>query len=203
MSEKNTIIETFGIAPSTNIIDVLANSGYSLETAIADIIDNSISAGADSISISYRFNNDEDDYVLITDNGKGMTLDELKEAAILANISKNEKREEFDLGRYSLGLKSASMSFCDRLYLSSKVENGEINTICMDFDHIRNNGKWEASVVDHDLLEKNAKNGTAVLWKKLKLYDKNSFDRNQINRKLYSLQEHLGHTFSDFICMKC
>ncbi len=197
------IKETFEIPPSTNIIDVLGSSGYTLETALADIVDNSISAGADSISISFDVNDLGNARVIIADNGTGMSLDDLKNAAIIANVSKNAKRDEFDLGRYSLGLKSASMSFCNKLYVISKREGNDPNSICIDFAYILRENKWSASVVEKPEYENKLKDsGTIVLWEDLKFVDADTFSRKQLNQKLFSIETHLSHTFSDYIMNK-
>ena len=50
--------------------------GYTLQTAIADIIDNSISANA--VNVDIYFNSSTPDYLAIIDDGDGMTADEVK-----------------------------------------------------------------------------------------------------------------------------
>ena len=92
--------------------DILMNSmrsiGYSFKTALADIIDNSISAGAKNIEISLPVNSDENLYLSILDDGEGMNSDELFKA-----MKYGSPRDGYgvnDLGRFGLGLKSASLS---------------------------------------------------------------------------------------------
>ena len=98
--------------------DVLMSSmrsmGYTFEAAIADIVDNSISAAASEIQI--RFPVDPIDlFVAVCDNGSGMNRDELFDAMKYGSSLKRGKRQESDLGRFGLGLKSASLSQCRKL----------------------------------------------------------------------------------------
>lgn len=92
--------------------------GYTLEAAIADIVDNSISASASQIDIFY-FPID-DSYITILDNGCGMNADELEIAMRYGSQNPNEERDSKDLGRFGLGLKTASLSQCRILTVASK-----------------------------------------------------------------------------------
>lgn len=89
--------------------------GYDLNTAIADIIDNSIAANATKISILY-FGQGEEPYIAIVDDGDGMDDQTAFEAMQLAGNSPNENRASNDLGRFGLGLKTASLSLKRDLY---------------------------------------------------------------------------------------
>eukprot|EP01136_Pigoraptor_vietnamica_P027220 Opistho-1_new@83261 len=100
--------------------------GYNLSTAIADIIDNSISAFADKISIEYKWNG-QGSYISILDNGIGMNKEELVLAMTPGSKDPEEERNENDLGRFGMGLKTASFSQCKRLTCLSKKDN--YNTI--------------------------------------------------------------------------
>ena len=107
-----------------NFIDSYRNIGYTIETAIADVIDNSIFARATEISIDMIWNDfsTEKPIVRISDNGVGMTNDELIESMRLACKSPTEIRDPADLGRFGLGLKSASFSQCNILSVVSKKQ---------------------------------------------------------------------------------
>lgn len=191
---------TFEVSPSTNIIGVLGSSGYTLETALADIVDNSIAAKATEIRLKFNIKNTEDDMVLIIDNGCGMSLETMKKAAILAHIGKDEKRNVEDLGRYSCGLKSASMSFCDRLYIVSKEKGKVANTVILDFGEIIKTHSWnayEASVPEYENLIDES--GTIIVWKKLKIINNNLFDKRLLNEKIASVEMHFSHTYSDYL----
>lgn len=103
--------------------DVLMTSmrsmGYSFESAVADIIDNSISAHANQISVCFPVDPSEC-YVAIRDNGEGMISEELFDAMKYGSKNKRDSRSSDDLGHYDLGLKSASLSQCRRLSVISK-----------------------------------------------------------------------------------
>ena len=83
--------------------------GYDLPSAIADIIDNSITASAKNINIDYAWNNG-DPYIMILDDGDGMSEEKLDEAMTPGSTKPSDERELHDLGRFGLGLKTASWS---------------------------------------------------------------------------------------------
>ena len=105
--------------------------GYDLPMAIADIIDNSISAEAKNIWIDFDWAGG-DPWIRVKDDGRGMTEDELREAMRLCGKGPDEIREPEDLGRFGLGLKTASFSQCRLLTVKSKVKNGTTSTRCWD-----------------------------------------------------------------------
>ena len=94
---------------ASSLLESMRSIGYSFETALADIIDNSISANAKEIRI-YQRQSDERPYIQVLDNGFGMSNKELIEAMRLGSKNPIEKRSVTDLGRFGLGLKSASFS---------------------------------------------------------------------------------------------
>src|SRR3546814_1649571 len=83
--------------------------GYSLETAIADLIDNSISAGADTIDIICDVSG-EHPVMVILDKGRGMTEAELLDAMSHGTGNPRQHRSPKDLGRFGLGLKTDPFS---------------------------------------------------------------------------------------------
>ena len=98
------------IPPNANsLIMSMRSLGYSLNNAVADIIDNSISAKATKIDIICSWDNQEP-FVEIKDNGIGMTSEELEEAMRLGSKNPLHERDKEDLGRFGLGLKTASFS---------------------------------------------------------------------------------------------
>jgi len=91
------------------LIKSISEQGYSLETALADLIDNSISANATKIEII--INTDEEPFILfLADNGEGMDEETLKLAMQFPSTSPDGRREDIDLGRFGLGMKTASFS---------------------------------------------------------------------------------------------
>ena len=93
--------------------------GYTTPAAVADLIDNSISAGASEISIQYV--SGENGYIAILDNGEGMSAEDLRLAMKYGSGDPWQERSESDLGRFGLGLKTASLSQCLRLDRKSVV----------------------------------------------------------------------------------
>ena len=103
---------------AASLIEGLRDIGYSLETAISDIIDNSITAGAPEIGSSRRHS--DEPAIAMLDDGVGMTEDELIAAMRPGSQNPLATRSEPDLGRFGLGLKSASFSQCRRLTVVSR-----------------------------------------------------------------------------------
>ncbi len=156
------IIGVVPIPPSTNIISVLANSGYSIEQAIADIVDNSVSNQAKTIDITFK-RNLADSYIEITDDGIGMNRDVLIKALTYADKSIDECRKSTDLGRYGVGLKAASSSFCDKLQVISKGNNGLVNSFVFPF----RTKKWEIQEVEVPDNSIETDTGTRIICKDL------------------------------------
>lgn len=147
--------------------------GYTLESAIADIVDNSVSAFASSVDIFFFPIGDS--YIAILDDGNGMTADELETAMRYGSQSPNEKREVSDLGRFGLGLKTASLSQCRMLTVVSK-QGGNIVGCRWDIDHVADTKDWSLLVLDSDAeidgvprIEelKQLNSGTLVIWQNL------------------------------------
>ncbi|MCH8852639.1 MAG: ATP-binding protein [Planctomycetes bacterium] len=99
--------------------EALRAFGYDLPTAIADLIDNSVFAGAGAIDIRFQWDG-ERSWIRITDNGAGMTEPEMVNAMRLGSRNPREDRDPKDLGRFGLGLKTASFSQCRRLTVRSR-----------------------------------------------------------------------------------
>ena len=97
--------------------------GYSLETAVADLIDNSISAGATQIDVVCDVSGQQPTLAVI-DNGKGMDADEMLLAMRHGSVNPGQVRSPNDLGRFGLGLKTASFSQCRKLTLISSKKIG-------------------------------------------------------------------------------
>ena len=104
---------------SSSFIESIRFFGYSMETAIADIIDNSITAEAKNINIRFAWN-EGDPWVAIIDDGYGMQDQELQLAMQLGSKNPKIERARDDLGRFGIGLKTASLSQCRHLSVISK-----------------------------------------------------------------------------------
>lgn len=156
------------------MIEALRGLGYSTATALADVIDNSISAEASEVHLQFDWEGPES-RISIFDNGRGMTDAELEEAMTLGTINPLSERASTDLGRFGLGLKTASFSQCRRLTVASKALDGEIVCLRWDLDAIAADpeGGWKifegAAPESKHLLEPLAdiSSGTLVLWERI------------------------------------
>jgi len=165
-------MESEVIPPSVKLLEAVRSVGYSLEAAIADLIDNSIDAGAHHIVIDADVV--EGKYIAILDDGRGMTSSAAREALRLAGA--NGDREDSDLGRFGLGLKTASLSQSRCLTVVTK-QAGETTALRWDIDFVRDKGQWLLLVLKESELSglplwadfAAQPSGTLVLWQNLDL----------------------------------
>jgi hypothetical protein len=155
------------------MLESLRGLGYSAPTALADIIDNSISAGASEVRIDCQWDGAES-RILILDDGRGMSDPELEAAMRLGDRNPLAEREAHDLGRFGMGLKTASLSQCRRLTVAS-VQSGQRSCLRWDLDELNAdpNSDWllfegpaEGSQRHFSSLD-NKSAGTLVAWEKL------------------------------------
>ena len=111
------------------MINSMRAMGYSFESALADIVDNSVAAGAGRIEIICPTADDAEPYICILDNGHGMSRDKLIESMRYACRNPDNERAKGDLGRFGLGMKTASLSQCRRLTVVSKTSKGVTGTV--------------------------------------------------------------------------
>ncbi len=121
------------------LIESMRSLGYSFSSAIADLIDNSISAHANKIDI--LSDPGVDPFLVIIDNGDGMDRKEIQEAMRYGSTNPLEERREDDLGRFGLGLKSASLSQCRKFVVASK-KGSEISAFSWDLDYVVESKAW-------------------------------------------------------------
>jgi hypothetical protein len=187
------------------LLESMRAVGYTPESAVADIIDNSISAGARVIEVNW--DPSENPYVAILDDGIGMDSDELTNAMRLGSTNPNEERKLADLGRFGLGLKTASMSQCRRLTVISKKDQ-KISIRRWDMDLVAKLNKWIIEIpkledIKQDrLVEKLKKqeNGTVVIWENLdKLISGAKDTVSEITTKFKPLEDHLALVFHRYL----
>ena len=149
------------------VIEGLRDTGYDFNTAIADIVDNSISANATKIDITVNMDPQCNVTVYIADNGIGMTLPELKNAM---KYGSERRPDPKSLGKFGLGLKTASTSFCRKLSLVSKGSDGIARKVQWDLSYVAIAG-WKVKNLkpdedELDLLEATTggETGTLVVW---------------------------------------
>jgi hypothetical protein len=192
--------------PSSTIIS-LSGVGYSLKTAIADLVDNSITAMSKNIWIELKWDGPQSS-ISILDDGYGMSAKEISEAMRPGGKNPLHLRDESDLGRFSLGLKTASWSQCRKVSVWSKLAKDEITSRCWDLDYVAKHNEWrvlkslakEPEVINLERL----KSGTLVKWVSLSspLFDElvNSKDGlTHFNEHIQEMQNYLGMIFYRFI----
>lgn len=180
--------------------------GYSLETAVADIIDNSITAGASQIDV-WCSPQITPLTLAIVDDGTGMDEATLVEAMRPGSTNPADAREGNDLGRFGLGLKTASFSQGRNLSVVSR-RDGKQSSAVWDLDRIAEENDWilelpePTDTTSLPWLDKLGESGTMVLWQKLDRLAEDTDDRGLselVNRKLAILSRHLSLVFHRFM----
>ncbi len=180
--------------------------GYTLESAIADIVDNSVSAIASCVDIFFFPVGDS--YIAILDDGLGMSASELETAMRYGSQSPNDIRESNDLGRFGLGLKTASLSQCRMLTVISK-QGEHIEGRRWDIDHVINTKDWSLLILDLDdeidavpRIEelKQLDSGTLVVWQNLDKLKIGELDfARSMGKKMDDVRSHLSLVFHRYI----
>lgn len=167
--ENQSITREVDATPHASaLIEGHRDFGYSLDTALADIIDNSISADATDVSLIAETAS-ENPFMAIVDNGLGMSEPELVEAMRLGSKNPTDIRASSDLGRFGLGLKSASFSQCRCLTVFTR-KDGKTSCARWDIDSVSSRNSWNLELIDnHQEVAGNellSDTGTVVVWKK-------------------------------------
>lgn len=166
------------IPKADSLMGSMRSIGYSFESAIADIIDNSISAHAKNIQLSFP-TEASNCYVTIMDDGMGLNEEELFNAMRYGSTACEERRKDDDLGRFGLGLKAASLSQCRILSVVSK-KGGNTSAFQWNYNHILKSGEWDLiilskeerkSLPSYDIFDEKT-NGTLVVWQDFDVIDK-------------------------------
>ncbi len=154
------------------LIESLRAFGYSPETAIADLVDNSVTAGAKDVQIEFSWSGSAS-RIVIADDGEGMSEVELVDAMRAGSTSPRQVRDPNDLGRFGLGLKTASFSQCRQLTVISKVTSSAVACRRWDLDEVVRSGEWRllhsptewaSELVDQ---RADSERGTTVVWEDL------------------------------------
>src|SRR5262245_54892180 len=122
------------------LVESLRAFGYSPETALADLVDNSIAAAASNIDIYFRWEG-HNSWIAMLDDGQGMSEAALREAMRAGSANPLDERGPHDLGRFGLGLKTASFSQCRRLSVMSVAGEGQSATRSWDLDLVGSSGQ--------------------------------------------------------------
>lgn len=192
---------------ASSMIETFRAIGYSLETAVADIIDNSISANAKNIWVD-RYWRGGDSVITVKDDGHGMSSDEIRLAMRPGSQNPLETRSPQDLGRFGLGLKTASFSQCRKVSVFSKKPGLEPDYWAWDLDYVATQNEWQLlHWIPDEFLKAldDVDSGTMVVWTDLDrvVSPQASSDNENIKIKfsqsLDRVKNHLAMTFHRFI----
>ena len=197
------------LVPSAKrLISSMRDLGYEFSDAVAEIVDNSIQAGANVIQVNLQFDG-HDSYLTVLDNGVGMTPAEIREAMRFGSI-RDYKQD--DLGKFGLGLKTSSLSQCDSLTVSSRnsEKKVQIHSYSWDMDHINRVDQWEILPIEVDELFNHvvehlySTTGTAVTWQRLNRLlnfqdPAGGRAENDFKRLAQELKVSLGATFHRYL----
>ncbi|MCG3776434.1 MAG: hypothetical protein JW395_3293 [Nitrospira sp.] len=185
------------------LVESMRDIGYSLETALADVIDNSITANASKVEILTSF--DDGLVIGILDNGKGITEPELREAMRPGSRNPREERASSDLGRFGLGLKTASFSQCRRVTVVAR-QKGATTAATWDLDFVAEKDEWLVQVPDDissiPWTERIGSSGVLIVWENLdRVIDKAGADGGlqHFTRRMDEAREHLELVFHRFL----
>lgn len=190
--------------PSPMLMESLRAVGYSMETAVSDIVDNSIAAGATTIRIHYS--GESFPYLAVLDDGKGMSAHDAAEAMRLAARSPLGMRSGTDLGRFGLGLKTASLSQCRRLTVISK-DGSQTSGVRWDLDYLASGDGWTLLTLDDAEIRAcrqfsaldAQRTGTLVLWENLDQIPPPPMGARVLDEQMAHTRQHLSLVFHRFL----
>lgn len=191
--------------PSALVLSMRA-IGYDVTTAIADIVDNSITNFARNIWINFEWD-EKESTIAIVDDGSGMTPSRLIEAMRLGSDRPDLERASNDLGRFGLGLKTASFSQCKVLTVATKNVQEGVACKRWDLDIVTAKNKWllltPPEKEQDQLFDRIGEHGTVVEWKNLdKVFQKDSGAIANLADYFLSIAEdvrqHIAITYSSF-----
>ncbi|WP_407520968.1 ATP-binding protein [Lacibacter sp. MH-610] len=195
------------IPEASSMIETFRAIGYNIETAIADIIDNSISANAKNIWVNFEWNG-EDTWLSVKDDGNGMNNEELIQAMRPGSKNPLDDRSSKDLGRFGLGLKTASFSQARRLTVLSKKQDYASVYWTWDLDYVNQTGSWDLikylpENFNENILS-NLPSGTLVIWNDIDRVVKHfrQNDNAALDKFLFIMEQvkkHLAMVFHRFI----
>lgn len=192
------------------LIEGLRDTGYDFNTALADIVDNSVDAGATKIDIRINMDPDGDILVSVADDGCGMNEQALLNGMTYGAQGRVDPKR---LGKFGLGLKTASTAFCRRLSVITR-SSGENSLVkaTWDLDHVVSASEWELLLdapteFEEDLLNEVApsSSGTLVMWDKVDRMMKNYSEpggkhaRNALDRVVAGFRDHAAMVYQRFL----
>ncbi|MDY3216964.1 MAG: ATP-binding protein [Sodaliphilus sp.] len=203
----NTYNEIILEPDPARVMEGLRDTGYDFNMAMADLVDNSIAANASVVKVYLNPMPNSELKLYIADNGCGMTMEGLMNAM---RYGSNRRADASSLGKFGLGLKTASTAFCRSLSLLSRGTDGKCNKVCWDLDEICKINKWkllQPAITDDemDLLDDitDGKTGTLVIWEKidrlLKDYQRDGAKKTALKKILENLRFHFAMVYQRFL----
>lgn len=204
--------ETLNLPPDpARTIEGLRDTGYEFNTAVADIIDNSITAQATTVDVRIEMDFRGDVRVSIADDGTGMDRTGLENA-----MKYGSKRgdDPASLGKFGLGLKTASTAFCRRLSVLSRADGSSpVLQATWDLDHVVKVSAWELQLpepdskgIEHLDLIASDQSGTVVVWEKVDRLFVHQYQRpggaparKALERRKERLLEHIGMVYQRYL----
>lgn len=211
--KTETMKEIISIPNAPRTFEALRSIGYNLNDAVADVVDNAVTeqVGADTVDITFHVDDHRIAHCSIQDNGCGMKAAVLEEAMRLGTDTTYEDK---DLGKFGMGMKTASLSHCNVLTVISKTVRDGLCGYRWDMNHVERSGEWSLlklsdGMIQSELKERKVelgKSGTIVIWDELFEVEENYNDyqsvtsaENYILRLKERLALHLGMVFHRFI----
>lgn len=193
---------------ASRLIFGLRDTGYNVKTAAADIIDNSIAAGANIINIDIQLMHDGRKIVYFGDDGHGMTQEEVRNAM---RYGADRRPDAKSLGKFGLGLKTASSSVCKRYsVISRKSLDQPLAKLTWDLEHVEQRNVWEmlaepVTADQQDAFEEYCGvTGTLVIWENCdrllsKEYTPGTKEQAAVKRMSEALSSHISLVFHRFL----
>jgi hypothetical protein len=191
------------------LIEAMRSLGYTLETAVADIVDNSLSHGATEVRVQFDWAG-KDSLVSISDNGCGMDEEQLVEAMRAGSHDPLADRAPGDLGRFGLGLKTASFSQASRLSVISRAPSSPEAVRVWDLPYMVAANDWlllreaSAAASRHAAWMRKQGSGTCVVWEQAdRLVGEAAVDNDHAHRAFMEsadrVAKHLSMVFGEFL----
>ncbi|HGM8659837.1 TPA: ATP-binding protein [Serratia odorifera] len=188
------------------MMEALRGLGYSTAAALADVVDNSVSAGSAEVYLRFDWDGTQS-RISILDDGHGMTDAELEAAMTLGTINPLDERTATDLGRFGMGLKTASFSQCRRLTVASKREGGDLVCLRWDLDAIATDPQvgWRMfegpALGSEQFIEplNDLNSGTLVLWELMDRVVTHGSDLDHFSDLIDDVESRLSMTFHRLI----
>jgi hypothetical protein len=207
---KASNLDLTNLPDPSRLIFGLRDTGYDFNTAAADIIDNSIAAGATEVNIQIDLETDGRKFVYFGDNGSGMGSSELFDAMRYGAPKRTNLKS---LGKFGLGLKTASSSICLKFALISRKDSeAPLEKLAWDLEHVEVENKWEMLAESVTAKEQNyydelcGDTGTLVVWSKCdrlltRDYEQpgGTHERKAVSARVEKLREHIALVFHRYL----